>query len=168
MTRTSKKYPSPSTPEVSHDLSNFIVEALLINRHGLLPHAGWRKGQALATEWGRLLTCVRRIKNTLGVKLEQLAWFVHFYKVTDLNYEDFGLLRWKVQRYFKWCNVERFVAYYTTLHEQLVGKKNSYAESAVGYKTKEAGTTRKAKTLSEILQELENDGQRDGSIQEGA
>lgn len=158
MMSATKKYESPSTPGVAHDLSNFIVEALLINRYGALPNAGWRKGQVLATEWSRLLTCVRRIKNTLGVKLEQLAWYIHFYKIADINYADFGLLRWKVQRYFKWCNVDRFVAFYTTLHGQLVGEKNSYAENTVGYKTKEAGTSRKTKTLSEILQELENGG----------
>ena len=142
---------------------------MLINRYGALPNAGWRKGQALAQEWSRLLTCVRRISNTLGVKVEQLAWYVHFYKVSDINYEDFGLLRWKVKRYFKWCNVERFVSYYLTLHKQLVGEKNTYAENTTGYKTKEAGaSSNRKKTLSEILQELENDGQRDGSIQEGA
>lgn len=168
MTSATKKYISPSTPGVTHDLSNFIVEALLINRHGMLPNAGWRKGQALASEWSRLLTCVRRIKNTLGVKLEQLAWYIQFYKITDINYADFGLLRWKVQRYFKWCNVDRFVLYYTTLHGQLVGETNTYAENTVGYKTKEAGTSRKTKTLSEILQELENGGQGNGSIQEDA
>lgn len=168
MTKISRKFRSPSTPEVSHDLSNFIVEAMLINRHGALPSAGWRKGRALEKEWGRLLICIRRIKNTLGVELEQLAWYIHFFKVSDLNYADFGLLRWKVKRYFKWCNLDRFVDYYTTLHGQLVGTSNNYAEKATGYKMKEAGSSRKTKTLSEILQELEHDGQRDGSLQEGA
>ncbi len=158
MTMTTKKYKSPSTPEVSHDLSNFLVEALLINRYGVLPEAGWRKGKPLAKEWSRLLTCIRRIKNTLGVELEQLAWYVQFYKVTDLDYKDFGLLRWKVKRYFKWCNLDRFTNYYTKLHEHSVGESNDYAEKATGYKTKEVQPS-KTRTLSDILQELEqNDG----------
>jgi hypothetical protein len=155
MAMTKAKYVSPSTPSVSHNLGNFIVEAILINRHGALPDAAWRKGQPFAKEWGRLLTCVRRINNTFGVELEQLAWFVQFYKITNLNYKDFGLLRWKVKQYFKWCNVDRFVTYYTRLHEQLTAKSSSYVEESTGYKTKDASTT-KPKTLSEILQELEN------------
>ena len=155
MATTKPKYTSPSTPKVSHDLGNFIVEAILMNRYGALPEAAWRKGQPFAEEWGRLLTCVRRINKSLGVSLEQLAWFIQFYKVADLNYKDFGLMRWKIKKYFKWCNVQKFVTYYTRLHEQLVVKSSSYVEESTGYKTKEASTT-KPKTLSEILQELEN------------
>ena len=162
MIRKSKKHKSPSTPQVSHDLTNFIVEAILINRHGLLPEAGWRKGKPLDEEWGRLLKCVRRINNTLGVKLQQLAWFVQFYKITDLNYEDFGLLKWRVKKYFKWCDIQKFVTYYTTYYGQLSEQSSSYVENSTGYKTKTESTTNKQKTLSEILLELENVGKNSG------
>ena len=159
MTTAMKKYPSPSTPKVSHDLNNFIVEAMLINRHGALPEGGWRKGGPFAKSWGALLTKVRRVSK-LGINAEQLAWFVQFYKVTDLDYKEFGLLRWKIQNYFKWVNIDKFVAYYTNLHNTLVGESSSYVENTAGYKTKEASSSRR-KTLTDILQELENDG--DGS-----
>lgn len=149
-----KKYTSPSTPTVSHDLNNFIVEAILMNRHGALPEGGWRKGGPFAKVWGQLLTKVRRVSK-LGVDAQQLAWFVQFYKITDLDYKEFGLLRWKIQQYFKWCNVEKFVAYYTALHTTLVGQQSSYVENTQGYKMKEASSNRK-KTLTDILQELEN------------
>lgn len=150
---TTMKYTSPSTPEIQHNLPNFIVEAILINRHGALPEGGWRKGQPFATEWGILLTKVRRVSK-LGIDVEQLAWFVQFYKITDLDYKEFGLLRWKIQQYFKWCNVGKFVAYYTNLHATLVGESDSYVECTTGYKMKAASTNRQ-KTLNDILKELE-------------
>ncbi|MHA2063116.1 MAG: hypothetical protein ACXABY_01925 [Candidatus Thorarchaeota archaeon] len=154
MTATMKKYASPSTPNVEHDLQNFIVEAILINRHGALPSGGWRKSGPFAKVWGQLLTKVKRVSK-LGLDAQQLAWFVQFYKVTDLDYKEFGLLRWKIKQYFKWCNVDKFVAYYTQLHKTLVGKSHSYVEETTGYKVKEASSNRK-KTLSDILKELEN------------
>lgn len=165
MTTRTKKYASPSTPSVFHDLTNFIVEAILINRHGALPEAGWRKGRPFAQEWGELLKRVRRLK-TLKISLEQVAWAVQFYKVTHLDYDDFGLLKWKIQRYFKWCNVERFVAHYQTLHSTLVGESSSYVEETTGYVTKQAGGRRK-KTLTDLIKELEQNecGDHDGREQ---
>lgn len=154
MTTAKKKYASPSTPGVSHDLANFLVEAILMNRYGALPEGAWRKGCPLATEWGPLLTKVKSVSK-LGVSLEQLAWFVQFYKVTDLDYKEFGLLRWKVQNYFKWCNVDKFTAYYIALHSTLKRESSSYVEATTGYRMKEDGPSRR-KTLSDILQELEN------------
>lgn len=151
---TSKKYSSPSTPEVAHDLANFIVEAMLINRHGALPEGGWRKGGPFAKDWGKLLTKVRRVK-TLDVSLEQLAWFIQFYKVTDLDYQEFGLLRWKIKNYFKLVNVDKFVAHYQALHSTLVRESSNYVEETTGYKMK-SGSSNRRKTLSDILQELEN------------
>jgi hypothetical protein len=155
MTSTKKKYLSPSTPTVSHDLANFIVEAILINRCGALPEGSWRKGRPFAQEWGKLLTKVKSV-GKLGVGIEQLAWFVQFYKVTDLDYKEFGLLRWKVKKFFKWCNVDKFTAYYAALHTTLVGQSSSYVEETRGYKTKASGGKR-TKTLSDILGELENE-----------
>ena len=151
---TTTKYLSPSTPGVSHNLPNFIVEAILINRHGALPEGGWRKGGPFTQEWGKLLTKVRRVSK-LGVDAKQLAWFVQFYKITDLDYKEFGLLRWKIKTYFKWCNIDKFVAYYTQLHLTLVGNSSSYVEDTIGYKVKAASSNRK-KTLSDILRELED------------
>lgn len=150
----SKKYTSPSTPGTQHDLANFIVEAMLINRHGALPERGWKKGGPLAKVWPGLLTKVKRVK-TLDVSLEQLAWFIQFYKVTDLDYQEFGLLRWKIKNYFKWVNVDKFVAHYQALHSTLVQESSSYVEETTGYKTK-SGSSNRRKTLSDILQELEN------------
>lgn len=152
---TTTKFASPSTPSVKHDLTNFIVEAILINRHGALPEASWRKGRPFAKEWGAILTKVRRVSK-LGVEPRQLAWFVQFYKVTDLNYKEFGLLRWKIQQYFKWCNVESFASYYTALHTTLVGNSSSYVDETIGYKVKQETIGNRKKTLSEILQELES------------
>lgn len=156
MTVTKKRFKSPSTPSVNHDLTNFLVEAILINRYGSLPEGCWRKGQALASEWSKLLIKVRRITNNLGVEAEQLAWFIKFYKVTNLDYKDFGLLRWKIRKYFKWCNLNNFATYYTKLQEQATTKSSSYVENTTEYKTKEAGG--KKRTLSDILKELEDAG----------
>ena len=149
-----KRYVSPSTPEVQHDLPNFIVEAILMNRYGALPEGGWRKGAPFAKEWGQLLTKVKRVSK-LGIEVEQLAWFVQFYKITDLDYKEFGLLRWKVKNYFKWCNVDKFVAYYSALQASLKKESSEYVESTTGYKTK-SGSGSRRKNLSDILQELEN------------
>lgn len=152
-----KKYTSPSTPSVGHDLNNFIVEAILINRHGALPEGGWRKGGPFAKEWGELLKKVRRVAK-LGIRPEQLAWFVKYYKVTELDYKEFGLLRWKVKNYFKWCNVDQFTTYYIKLHDTLSAQTSEYVEATTGYVTKEGGS--KKKTLSDILAELEDEDGR--------
>jgi len=154
------KFTSPSTPTVKHDVFNLIVEAILINRHGSLPEGSWRKNQPHNKEWGRLLTCVRRITKSLGVDAEQLAWFIKFYKITNLEYKDFGLLRWKVKKYFKWCNLGKFSDYYVHVQEQAKSKESSYVNNTEGYKTK-APNAKKAKTLSEILKELEDNEQED-------
>ena len=159
MKTTMTKYTSPSTPTVRHDLTNFIVEAILMNRHGALPEAAWRKGQPFAKEWGQILTKVRRVSK-LGVSAEQLAWFVQFYKMTDLDYGEFGLLRWKIKQYFKWVNVDRFVAFYTQLQQTLTEGSSDYVNETQGYKTKTESSNRK-KTLTEILEELKN-GRTDG------
>jgi len=154
MKASTRKYTSPSTPEVQHNLPNFIVEAILMNRHGALPEKGWRKGGPFATEWGQLLTKVRRVEK-LGISLEQLAWFVQFYKITDLDYKEFGLLRWKIKNYFKWSNMDKFAAHYQALHTTLVRDVSDYVENTTGYKTKEGSGSSK-KTLTDILKELEN------------
>ena len=154
MTIAMKKYPSPSTPKVSHNLDNFIVEAILLNRYGSLVEGVWRMGGPFTQEWGKLLTKVKRV-GKLGVDAEQLAWFVQFYKITDLDYKEFGLLRWKIKAYFKWCNIDKFVAYYTNLQKISIGESSSSIKSTEGYKMKEARSNRR-KTLSEILEELEN------------
>lgn len=125
-----------------------------MNRHGALPEGGWRKGGPFAAEWGQLLTKVRRVSK-LGVSLEQLAWFIKFYKVTDLDYKEFGLLRWKIKTYFKWVNIDQFVAHYIALHSTLKRESSSYVEETTGYTTK-ADSSNRRKTLSDILQELEN------------
>jgi len=149
-----KKYASPSTPTVSHNIYNFVVEAILINRHGALVEGGWRKNGPFAKEWGQLLTKVMRV-GKLGISTQQLAWFVQFYKITDLDYKEFGLLRWKIKHYFKWCNIDKFVAYYISLHKTLVGQRSSYVEDTTGYKVKAASS--KKRTLSDILRELESE-----------
>jgi len=159
MKTTMTKYVSPSTPTVKHNLANFIVEAILMNRHGALPEAAWRKGQPFAKEWGALLTKVRRVSR-LGVSTQQLAWIVQFHKITDLDYKEFGLLRWKIQKYFQWVNVDKFVAYYTQLQKTLTEGSSDYVDETQGYKTKEKSSNRN-KTLTEILKELEN-GRSDG------
>ena len=154
MTNSKKKYPSPCTPSVSHDLNNFIVEAMLLNRHGVLAEFAWRTGGAFDKVGRSLPMKVGRVSK-LGVSPEQLAWLVQFHKVTDLDYAEFGLVKWKVKQYFKWCNVDKFVAYYTNLQALATKNQSSYIEATTGYKTKAASSNTR-KTLSEILKELEN------------
>lgn len=156
MTDRSTRYQSPSTPRVRHDLANFIVEAIMINRYGALPAGSWRKGGVFAGQWGQLLTKVKRV-GKMGVVGQQMAWFVQFYKITDLDYKEFGLLKWKIQKYFKWCNVDKFVNHYVVLHSTLVGESSSYVEATTGYVAKAASTNRR-KSLTDILRELENGG----------
>jgi hypothetical protein len=161
MTAMTMKYASPSTPSIQHDLTNFIVEAILINRYGALPEACWRKGRPFATVWGEILKKVRSVKR-LGITLEQLAWYVQFHKIIDLDFAEFGLLKWKIDKYFKWCNVDKFVAHYTALHSSLVGESSSYVEDTAGYQMKDPNSGCK-KTLSDIIKELENEcGSDDG------
>lgn len=152
-------YQSPSTPSVKHDGPNLITEAIMINRYGYLSEGSWRKGQPLSEQWPNLLLKVKRIIKTLKIDVRRLAWYVHHYKVEDLDYEEFGLLRWKINTYFKWYNLDWFADFYKTLHDQIkdsLQQRSSYVEDTVGYVTKLPSTSSR-KTLTDILEELEQD-----------
>ena len=150
------KYPSPSTEGVQHDTPNLITEAIMINRHGYLPPGAWRKDQPLKEEWGKVVVKVKRIVKSLKVDGRRLAWYVKRYSATDLDYEEFGLLRWKINQYFKWYKLEWFAEYYAQLQGQAASMVSTYVEDTSGYKMKDI-TPKKRRTLTDILEELENE-----------
>lgn len=155
MTKT--RYASPSSPEVRHDPANLIAEGIMINKYGVLPPYPWRKGQPLKEEWGEVVIKVKRIIKALGVDARRLAWYVKRYRATDLDYEEFGLLKWKVNTYFRWYNLDWFSNYYTELQKQTEAISSDYVERTQGYKMKEEPVAKRRKTLTDILEELEQE-----------
>jgi len=155
MTRTTR-YASPSTSGVNHDSANLITEAIMINRHGYLPPGVWRKGQPLKNEWGQVVVKVKRIIKTCKIDDRRLAWYVKRFHATDLDYEEFGLLRWKINQYFKWYKLDWFAEFYAQLQAQAVAKSSEYVENTTGYKTKDM-VPKKRPSLRDILEELENE-----------
>lgn len=157
---TAISFTSPSSPKVRHDAANLITEGIMINKYGVLPPYSWRKGQALAGEWGQIVVKVKRIIKSLNIDARRLAWYVKRYRPTDLDYEEFGLLKWKVNTYFKWYNLDWFTQYYTELQKQAEATSSDYVERTRGYKMKEDAPS-KRKTLTDILEELEQEDDDD-------
>ena len=149
-----QRFKSPSTDGVAHDVYNLLVEAILINRYGLLPSGAWRKGSQLADEWGEMVKIVKRLCKTMDIEPTKLAWYVQKYSVTHLDYEEFGLVRWKVKRMFGWTSIEDFRKHYDTLYNSQIRQPSAYVENTTTYKVKEAAP--KKKTLQQILEEIEN------------
>lgn len=155
-----QRFQSPSTDGVAHDAYNLLVEAMLINRYGLIPSGAWRKGSALQQEWSQAVKIVKRLCTTMDIEPVRLAWYVQRYKVTGLDYEEFGLVRWKVQRMFGRADLDDFCRHYTTIYKSQIGEVSAYVENTTTYKMKEAAPQKKS--LQQILQEIEN-GERQGS-----
>lgn len=149
------RYKSPSTDGVSHDAFNLMVEAMMINRYGLIPSGAWRKGSALHEEWSNMVKIVKRLIGTMKIDPKRLAWYIKRFKVSHLDYEEFGLVRYKINRAFGWENLEDFCQHYASIYNSKIGESSSYVESTTTYKTKEAAPTKK-KSLQDILQEIEN------------
>ncbi len=149
-----QRFQSPSTDGVAHDVYNLLVEAILINRYGLIPSGAWRKGSTLHLEWSEMVKIVKRLCNTMEIEPMRLAWYVQKYGVTHLNYNEFGLVRWKIKRMFGWTSLDDFRQHYDSFYKSQIKESSAYVESATSYKVKEA--TPQKKSLQQILEEIEN------------
>ena len=149
------RFQSPSTSDVQHDIYNLIVEAIVVNRYGMIPSGAWRKGNPLHLEWGESVKVVKRLISTMKIDPRRLAWYVKKYDIQQLNYNEFGLVRYRVNKCFGWIGIDQFVQHYSTVYGSFIKEGIPYVENSQPiYVTKEAGPKRK--TLAEILQELEN------------
>lgn len=153
-----QKIQSPSTPSVNHDASNLLVEFLMLNKYGVLDEFSWRKGKPLATEWGGVCKVVRRLLKTLKIAPERLGWYIRRHNVTELDYSEFGLVKWKIEKYFPFGNLSKTAdAYRSDLAKARIDLEADKSLGGVSYRTREAGPSRtKRKTLLEVLEELEN------------
>ncbi len=149
-----QRFQSPSTEDVAHDVYNLLVEAIMINRYGLIPSGAWRKDSVLNVEWSGMVKIVKRLCKTMEVEPAKLAWYIKRYKITNLNYEEFGLVRYRVGKIFGRANLNEFQQHYSTIYKSQIGESSAYVESATTYTVKEPAPQRK--TLQEILQEIEN------------
>jgi len=157
MRNSGPTFESPSSPGVKHDYSNLLVEFLMINKYGVLNPFPWRKNQPLAKEWGEACKVVRRLLKTLKIQPERLAWYIHSQNITELDYAEFGLVRWKVNRVFPKANPSAIAAKYVTAIQREKDKLEADAriDSIVSYVPKKQ-SSKKRKTLTDIIGELEN------------
>jgi hypothetical protein len=140
---------------VQHDVYNLVVEAMMINRYGMIPSGAWRKGNPLSLEWGETVKVVKRLVKTMNIDPRRLAWYIKKYEIERFNYNEFGLVRYRVNKLFGWMNLEQFTQHYTTVYKSFIKEGSAYVENSQQvYVQKEAGPKRK--TLEEILRELEN------------
>lgn len=149
-----QKFQSPSTEGVVHDVYNLLVEAMMINRYGLIPSGAWRKSSTLKDEWSNAVKIVKRLCKSMQIEPTKLAWYIKKHKITQLSYEEFGLVRWRVAKAFGRVNLHEFQQHYSTIYSSQIGESSAYVENATTYKVKEPSPQRK--TLQQILQEIEN------------
>lgn len=154
MDKKPTKYASVTTDGVQHDVFNLLVEAIMVNRYGLVPSGAWRKGSTLQFEWAESVKVIKRLCKSMTIEPMRLAWYIRKYKVTNLNYNEFGLVRYRVNKSFGFANLNEFQQHYSTLYKSQIREASAYVESATNYKVKEPAPQRK--TLQEILQEIEN------------
>lgn len=148
------RFQSPSTDGVAHDVYNLLVEAVMINRYGLIPSGAWRKGSTLQLEWSESVKIIKRLCQSMNIEPMRLAWYIKKYKVTNLNYNEFGLVRYRINKSFGYAKLDEFQQHYATIYKSQIGESSAYVESATNYKAKEPAPQRK--TLQQILQEIEN------------
>jgi len=127
---------------------------MMINRYGLIPSGAWRKNSALNTEWSEAVKVIKRLCKSMKIDPAKLAWYIKKFRVVELNYEEFGLVRYKINKSFGRENLESFRQHYDTVYKSQIGEVSSYVEATTSYKMKEP--SQQKKTLQEILQEIEN------------
>lgn len=130
----------------------------MINRYGMIPSGAWRKDSALANEWGGVVKIVKKLSQIMALDPMQIAWYVRKYRVVTLDYKEFGLVRYKITKYFKWENLESFRQHYDSLYKSMIGESSAYVEQSTGYRVKEAAPAKRS--LQDILGEIENDTER--------
>lgn len=149
---------SPSTPGVSHDASNLLVELMMINKYGVLNDYPWRKGRPLANEWGQVCKVVRRLLKTMKIDPARLAWYIKNECVTELTYEEFGLVKWKVNRIFPKLNLSQLANAYgkrmEVVRAQLI--EDQRLTSISSYVPKERSLNKRRKTLTDVIRDLED------------
>lgn len=139
------QYQSITTPQVKHDCYNFLVELYYLNRHGYIPPYSWRKGECLASDWGNTLKLIKAIIKRHKVSPEKLGWYLYYFKATDINPKNFGLHIWRIKRCFKSIDLSRLVDLYTAEFHTEQTYVTDYAKP------------RTSKSLSDILEQIEND-----------
>jgi hypothetical protein len=149
-------FQSPSSADIKHDASNLLVEFIMINKYGILAPYAWRKGQPLAGEWGQICQKIRRLLNTLKIDAGRLGWYIWTTKAARLDYNEFGLVRWKINKYFPFGNLHEIAIKYR-LQIERAQKALEHDEhfQNIQYITKEAGTTTK-KSLLDLIEEFEH------------
>lgn len=152
------KFQSISTPSIQHDEANILTELILLNRYHFLTEFCWRKGNPQHVEWTHLVGAVKNIIKRLKIHPDKLAWYVNKTKIQDINYDEFGLLHYKISKVFPSAPLVEIVDLYRKINEV---KKQKYASSrpvniSQEYHMKEESNT--VKSLTELLRELETNG----------
>ena len=146
------RFTSPSTPSVKHDAINLLVEAILVNKYKHLPEYPWRKGKKTYSEWGYLVKVLKRLVLSLSISPDQLCWYIRKYRVTKIDFNDFGLVRWSVRKYFRYGNLQKFALFYRKLNDINKPSGDHYIDNGK-FVTKKYSN--RQKTLSSVLSELE-------------
>lgn len=157
-----QKYQSPSTTDIKHDPTNLLVEFLMLNKYGVLGKYPWRKGQPLATEWGQVCKVVRRLVKTMKISPSRLGWYIYKHNVTAISYEEFGLVKWKINKYFPYGDLAKITSSYKTLLKTNMSKIEQDRDLTVYYRTKAATVQRKS-SLLDVLKQLEEQHESTGS-----
>ena len=107
------KYQSITTPEVQHDVSNFLTEIFFLNKHGLYKPYAWRKGNALAKDWPKIVSIFRKLVKTHRILPEQLAWYLYKYQPKSIDIDSFGLMVWRIRKLFGKYSLKKIHSIYS-------------------------------------------------------
>ena len=147
------KHVSISSPSVQHDEANIITEIILLNKYGTLPEFCWRKGKIFHEEWSRIVVVVKNVIQKLKIKPGQLIWYVNKFKIADIDYHEFGLLKFRVSKIFPSISIGEIVETYRKLNALKQSRLNQIetVNTSQVYETKQE---QPKKSLMDILREL--------------
>lgn len=131
-----------------------LVEGMLLNKFGSVEEYPWRRGKPYHKWWSEQVKVVKRLIQSLKISANQLCWYIRKYRVEEIKYEDFGLLRWKVKRYFRYGNMNKFALFYRKYQELNASRDSSYVTDTKKFVTKE--NKKKRNGLMDLMAELES------------
>lgn len=139
------KYKSLTTKEISHDAANLLTEFIWLNRNINCKEYPWRSD---IKNWAKTVSCLKKMmKEPFSLDKEQIAFYIYRCSPTEIDSEEFAKMAVVAKKLFRKYDINDLYRMYAERRDKLKDlgvEKNTYKIS-------------KAKSLTQFLQELENE-----------
>lgn len=144
MTTPRLSYGSLTTPDFSHDESNFLTELLLVVNNYTPGEFPWRGKYKMF--WGKNLSVIKKLqKDPFEISPEQICWYIVNRAPQEISSKEFAKLAYSCRKLFRFLPLEN--ARVSLLQKIEDNRKIIQIPSA---------PIKKKQTLEEFLKGLEN------------